>query len=222
MAKPLLTLNGIPPQVIGDLNAEAQKRAINWRPDTVRRRWELRDRHPVAIGSFAAVTLKVVKSFKEWGASIEGYNRVEFVADDLEKGDTTFQPCRAPHMDDLLAMSRLEVEDSLDLRLLCVSSNPARFLDLTGQRHMHDLIASCQPNDDRFLDEFLFRYAKRRGLQLRPHCWDIMLFDSATPHAPLLAQRPHRRVLQHAWVEIQLPENWRDRVRAGDVPVLKL
>jgi hypothetical protein len=102
-------------------------------------------------------------------------------------------------------------------RMLCVSSIPSEFINLTAQPNM-DVVLDEHTINGRVYETALLSLAESRGQVVRPNPWDVVVFDGITPHKPHTAKQPHRRILQQAWIEMQLPSNWQARVKNGDTP----
>jgi hypothetical protein len=68
----------------------------------------------------------------------------------------------------------------------------------------------------------LLTLAQTQGKIIKPNPWDIIVFDAATPHLPVGMLQQGQRILQSAWIEMELPRDWETRARKGDVPQLRL
>ena len=174
----------------------------------------------VPLQPFAAAVAGAGNSFLNWGASIDvdATHKISLISSHLEIGETTFNSDRDLHSDTRDAISRLKEEGFLSLRLLCVSSAASDFLDLTGQDNMEAILDQHRIDGTRFYEPQLLTLAQSKGQVLKPRPWDVMVFDAITPHNPSGALRSHQRILQHAWIDIHLPDDWRTRIKSGDVP----
>jgi hypothetical protein len=223
----LLTWNGIPPQIIGSLDERHRFCVLNYasyNKDERYENWESDLIEP--IQPFASFATPTVSSFTRWGARISS-SRLRLISSQLALGEAAFQgPDSHLHSDIAYARSqKLEEEGLLTLRMLCVSSIPAIFVNLTGRRNMSDILDQHRQNNTlyenngrRLYERSLLTLAQDSGEVVKPRPWDVIVFDGATPHLPQSAPEPHRRILQQAWIEMRLPNNWRTRVERGDVP----
>ena len=108
------------------------------------------------------------------------------------------------------------------MRLLCVSSVAATFIDLTGQENIESILDSNRIDNGRIYKMGLLALAQRNGQTVNPKPWDVIAFDRNTPRIPPGALEPNQRVFQQAWIEMLLPLNWRLRVGSGDAPSFAL
>lgn len=227
----LLTWNGIPPQIIGSVDEQHRLCVRSYADHNKDERYEewqnnlIEPMQPFAF--FAAAT---ANSFTRWGAKI-GINNLRLISSQLEVGEATFQGADTHlHGDIAYAQSqKLEEEGLLTLRILCVSSVPADFVDLTGRKDMRTILnqhrqnnALNERNGGRLYERSLLNLAQETGEVVKPKPWDVIIFDGITPHLPQPASEPHRRIFQQAWIEMQLPRNWRTRIEIGDAPKLQL
>ncbi len=222
----LLTLNGIPPQVVGGLNTLEQirlrtyvtKNEENWYYF-----YQYNNRpFPGSIRPFTDIVSRILDRFISWGAQVEKelyHTGIAFFP--IEKGETTFKPDFNLHQDKKDAQSILHEKNTLVLRFLCASSVPPHCVDLTSSSDMDDILNRHRiKQGGRVFDRSLFEVTKEQGGSiLVPKDWDIIVFDGITPHLPQPAIKQNQRILMNAWYEIKLPENWHDRVRNGNVPI---
>jgi hypothetical protein len=125
---------------------------------------------------------------------------------------------RQLHSDRLDALMKLKERAFVSLRLLCVSSTPSSFIDLTNREDMESFLDEHRIDNGRIYKTELLTRAQHDGWLVQPKAWDIIVFDAQTPHRPRGALLPHQRVLQQASIGLQLPVGWRERVKSGDAP----
>jgi hypothetical protein len=223
----LLTWNGIPPQIIGSLTEDQQQalvryayddRNINY-PD-----WRSNDSIPPALRPFAKTVAAVASSFTCWGASVSNvreWNKIGLNSTHVKTGDATYPGDFNLHSDEANALPSLHNDRFLVLRLLCVSSSPADFIDLTEHENMRSILDEHRIDNSRVYKPEMLTLAQTRGQVVNPKPWDIIVFDAATPHNPKGALLPHQRILQDAWIDVCLPPDWQARIKSGDAPKLQ-
>ncbi len=220
--KPLLTWNGIPPQITSSLTHSQQQSVVSYASDSkeiTHSDWRYID--DVPIQPFANVVAGAANAFLHWGASVGERHKISLISSFVRTGKTTFADDMNLHSDSRDAFSKLQEEGLLGLRLLCVSNATADFVDLTKQENMGEVLDRHRIDNGRFFKPELLTLAKTRGQVIRPNPWDVIIFDAAAPHIPKGALQPNQRILQHAWIDMKLPFNWRARVTSGDVPKLQ-
>lgn len=211
----LLTLNGIPPQVLAAFDEEAQESIIHsaW---IDRHNCELRLPPPEFLHD---IVKPLVASFKSWGATVGPHSHASMLTTSLRTGEFTFPDESQLHADNEDAVIHLR-HNLLSLRILAVSSDPARFIDATHLSGMNAVLNEYRetPGSRIFRPDFM-RAAEGLGAQIiTPAPWDIMVFDATTPHLPTHATYANYRIFLHAWIRLNLPANWRERIQEGDVP----
>lgn len=221
----LLTLNGIKPQVIASLPEPQRLVAIAYgQEDRIESFPGLHTTFPAALTPMVDAAKLVVESFTDWGAEmlVSPSNNIEFVSSQLKSGETTFPKDYNLHSDNLPDFFG-QGPRCRTLRLLCVSSNPADFIDLTDDDYYEDVLNQhAYYHGARVYKPQLMEFARAANLVVKPQAWDIILFDGSTPHLPRGMDHEQRRILMHAWIEVRYPVGWRDRIVCGDVPRLKL
>jgi hypothetical protein len=217
--KSLLTWHGIPPQTVGMLTEQQQLSLVAYASESKEETYhDWQNVDAVPLQPFASVVTRTANSFLQWGASIDAMHKISLISSHLEIGETTFNGDLNLHSDKCEAISKLKGEGLLSLRLLCVSSSASDFVDLTGQDNMEAILDRHRIDSTRFYEPQLLALAQSKGRVLKPRPWDVIVFDAITPHNPTGVLRPHQRVLQHAWIDMRLPDDWRSRVKCGDVP----
>ncbi|MGB9151535.1 MAG: hypothetical protein WCD70_00415 [Alphaproteobacteria bacterium] len=217
----LLTWNGIPPRILGSLTEEQQQRVISYgysdKRDSYGDWWQNGVAEPIRpFAKFAAAT---ASSFVRWGATLVGDNRVDLISSRVGVGQSTYSGADTTlHSDMRDALKNLKEERRICLRMLCVSSAPATFIDATGQENMESVLDSHRIDGGRLYKPELLTLAQNNGQTVNPRPWDVIAFDALTPHIPPGAMEPNQRVFQQAWIEMLLPHDWRPRVQKGDVP----
>jgi hypothetical protein len=126
---------------------------------------------------------------------------------------------QAIHPIQLVFGPTLREERIICLRLLCVSSAAATFIDLTDQENIESILDSHRIDDGRIYKTELLSLSQKNGYAVSPKPWDVIVFDANTPHIPPGALQSNRRVFQQAWIEIQLPPDWRPRLRSDNRPL---
>lgn len=222
----LLTWNGVPPQVIRSISRAERKNIVSF-GEIDRDQWfGWRNDYPEAIQKFAQTTAAVAESFTAWGAEVldspESY--IGFHSKQLRRGGTTFQGVvdTMVHEDELFGLQKLAEKDQLRVRLLLVSTTGADFADLTNLENLQKIHETFRKDGTREFDRQLLTLAEEQGRLVRHRPWQILLFDASTPHGPRAVKKSLRRELVDAWIHMQLPQNWRERIASGDVPKLKL
>lgn len=217
----LLTFNGIPPQVVGSLNEREQQvtlrkcAKLNGRCDFHGGRNSM---YP--IKPFLKIATSVTEKFIQWGAVLRPSSTLSLIGSYLEPGQTTFKDLRL-HADLRDARKKLLEENVLILRLLSVSHTEADFIDFTGEENRNGILDKYR-TEDRFYDKNLLTLAESENKIVKPRPWDTIAFDADTPHDPKGVPTAGHRILQSGWLELQLPKDWREKVRVGDVPRLHL
>jgi len=138
----LLTWNGISPQIIGSLNEQQRLCVLNYASHNKDERYENWQNDLIEpVQPFASFVATTADSFTRWGAEIS-VNRLRLISSQLEVSEATFQGADTHlHGDIAYAQSqKLEEEGLLTLRMLCVSSIPAEFIDLTGRKDMRAIL----------------------------------------------------------------------------------
>lgn len=219
---PLLTENGIPPRVVGRLT-EPQRRAVVSYASTDKHEAYTNLREAIAppVQPFADVVLGVAGGLTRWGATIGSHHKIGLLSSDLRVGETNFMSDLNLHSDSRNALTDLTDTRLLVLRLLCVASIASTFINLTACPNIGAVLDRYRINNGRVYKTAMLSWARREGKVLEPRPWDIVVFDATTPHNPMGAMVPHRRILQNAWLEIYLPPNWQPRIEGGDVPVFE-
>ena len=181
--------------------------------------------YPYPLMPFIDLTQTIIKRFQEWGATVKSDwgSHITLLTLDLKKGETTFTNDFNLHTDVMNAPSKLKHENKLYLRTLCVSSDTASFVDLTKQVDMMDTLDQHKsPENARVFNPDLLPEALEAGGSIvTPECWDIIVFDGATPHLPKGATIANRRILMSGWIEMELPDDWKKRVQNNDGPQWK-
>lgn len=217
----LLTWNGVPPRILGSLTTEQQQAVASYASSNRRESYNDWWQNGVAepIRPFAKFVSAAASSFVSWGATILNNNRIGLISSQVEIGQSTYSGLDTNlHSDMRVALEWLNEERCICLRLLCVSSAAATFIDLTDEENMESLLDSHRIDNGRIYKTSLLALAQRTGQTVTPKPWDVIAFDGNTPHIPPGALNPNQRVFQQAWIEMQLPTNWRPRVRNGDAP----
>jgi hypothetical protein len=219
----LLTVNGIPPQIVGSLTVSEQNsisQYANCDRDNVYHQWQ--KNCVITLKPFAAIVAGAANSFVRWGSHIGEKSVLRLRSSYLEIGGATFPGDCNLHSDTIDAQSKLREDGLIIFRMLCVSSIPSEFINLTDQLNMDVVLDQHRINGGRFYETALLSLAESKGEVVRPNPWDVVVFDATTPHKPNAAKQPHRRILQQAWIEMQLPSDWQARVENGDAPKLQL
>jgi len=217
----LLTWNGIPPRILGSLTEEQQRVVVAYASSDKRESYDDWWRNGAAepIRPFAKIVAGAASSFVRWGATILNKNRVDLISSQVGIGQSTYSGLDTNlHSDVRYALEILKEERFICLRLLCVSSAAATFIDLTDQENMESILDAHRIDNGRTYKTGLLALAQRNGQTVNPKPWDVIAFDGNTPHIPPGALEPNQRVFQQAWIEMLLPPNWRPRVRSGDAP----
>ena len=217
----LLTWNGIPPRILGSLTEEQRQAVVSYASSDKRESYDDWRRNGVAepIRPFAKFVVGAASSFVRWGATILNNNRIDLISSQVGVGQSTYSGSDTNlHSDMRNALESLNAERFICVRLLCVSSATATFIDLTGQENMESILDSHRIDNGRIYKMGLLALAQRNGQTVNPNPWDVIAFDGNTPHIPPGALEPNQRVFQQAWMEMLLPLNWRPRVRSGDAP----
>ncbi len=224
----LLTLNGIPPQVVGSHNTiqqHALRRYVKKNEEDLYYFYQNRLPHPVRqTRPFADTVTGIMHSFTSWGASVsEEVYHVGIAFLPVKKGNTTFKVDFNFHSDQKKAYDQMKDENKLSLRLLCASSAPAHFIDLTAHNEMPKILDENRIEaESRGFNQTLFQVTiDQGGTIIIPKEWDIIVFDGNTPHLPQPAKKLNNRILMNSWYDLTLPHNWRERVKNGDVPCWK-
>ena len=89
-----------------------------------------------------------------------------------------------------VALERLKEERFICLRLLCVSSAAATFIDLTDQENQESILDSHRIDNGRIYKTELLSLAQKNGHTVNPKPWDVIVFDGNTPHIPPGALNP--------------------------------
>jgi hypothetical protein len=189
--------------------------------DREERYYNWRDSVAEAVRPFAAIVANVTDSLLNWGATESQTPSSAFIRLDsayLRAGETNFQKDLNLHSDNRYALTVLKQHASVTLRLLCVSSTPRPFIDFTNREDMESFLDEHRIDNGRSYKTELLTLAQHDGRLVQPRAWDIIVFDAQTPHSATGALLPHRRVLQNAWIELQLPVGWSERVKSGDAP----
>ncbi|QGM45591.1 hypothetical protein [Methylocystis heyeri] len=218
----LLTWNGIPPRILGSLNKEQQNAVVAYASGDKRESYYNWQRDGVAepIRPFANFVDGAAGSFVRWGATILDVNRINLISSRVEIGRSTYSGLDTKlHSDIRYALDSLKEERFICLRLVCVSSAAATFIDLTGEDIMESILDAHRIDNGRIYKTELLTLANRNRQSVNPRPWDVIAFDGNTPHIPPGALESNQRVFQQAWIEMQLPPNWRPRVRSGDTPL---
>jgi hypothetical protein len=218
----LLTRNGIPPQIVGSLTEPQRQYVMSYAAnDTNEKYYNWRNAVAEAVRPFAAIVANVTDSLLNWGATASQTHSRAFIgliSAHLRAGETNFQEDLNLHSDDRYALITLKEHAFVALRLLCVSSIPSSFVDLTNREDMEPILDKHRIDNGRVYKTALLNLAQHDGQLVQPKAWDIIVFDAQTPHNPTGALLPHRRVLQQAWIELQLPVGWKERIKRGDAP----
>ncbi|TDX60618.1 hypothetical protein EDE12_11959 [Methylosinus sp. sav-2] len=218
----LLTLNGIPPRILGSLTEEQRKVVASYassdRRESYNDWWQ--NGVPEPIRPFAKFVSGAAISFIRWGATILENNRIGVISSQVGIGQSTFGGLDTNlHSDMRGASEQLREERIICLRLLCVSSAAATFIDLTDQENIESILDSHRIDDGRIYKTELLSLSQKNGYAVSPKPWDVIVFDANTPHIPPGALQSNRRVFQQAWIEIQLPPDWRPRLRSDNRPL---
>jgi len=224
----LLTRFGIPPRIVGSFPRERRQSMVSFAADKTSSGITREDyldwqSVPEEMQTFASRVHAVADSFVRWGATIDntrGWNKIGLFSSHLKKGETTLPQDFNLHSDDLDPYSKLEDDGLVTIRLFCPSSNPADYVDLTGQENMGAILERYRIGDGRAYDRQLLSLAEREGLIIRPKPWDCILSDTITPHDPKGAVEEGPRSLLDAWIEMRLPSDWRARIQSGNAPKL--
>src|ERR1700751_4278740 len=139
----LLTWNGIPPRILGSLTEEQQRTVVSYAPSDKRESYDDWWRNGVAkpIRPFAKFVGGAASSFVRWGATILNNNRIDLISSQVESGRSTYSGVDMNlHSDISDALRYLKAERIIYLRLLCVSSAAATFINLTGQENMESIL----------------------------------------------------------------------------------
>lgn len=218
----LLTLNGIPPRIIGSLTEEQRKFVASYASSDRRESYNDWQQNGVAepIRPFAKFVSGAASSLIRWGASILKNNRIGVISSQVGIGQSTFGGLDTNLHSDMRGASEwLREERIICLRLLCVSSAAATFIDLTDKENMESILDSYRIDDGRIYNTELLSLSRENGCAVNPKPWDVIVFDANTPHIPPGALESNRRVFQQAWIEMQLPPDWRPRLRSDDRPL---
>jgi hypothetical protein len=218
----LLTLNGIPPRILGSLTEEQRKAVASYASSDRRESYDDWWQNGVAepIRPFAKFVSGAVSGFVGWGATILNSNRISIISSQVGIGQSTFGGLDTKlHSDMRVALERLKEERYICLRLLCVSSAAATFIDLTDHENMESILDSYRIDNGRIYKTELLSLAQENGHSVNPKPWDVIVFDANTPHIPPGALESNQRVFQQAWIEMLLPPNWRPRLRSDDGPL---
>lgn len=220
----LLTLNGIPPQIIGSMPERDRLVVMDYgQTDKTEYYYDWRHGYPEVIRNFAETVAVVADSFTAWGASIlESWQRISFHSDKLDFGGTTFITDFNLHEDAPYFLQDFHAGNTMIIRMLCVSNDPADFIDLTAKENAKDVLQKYRIEKSRVFKPQLLTLAREEGLVIRPNPWDYMLFDAGTPHNPRGVLKACQRILMNAWVPVKLSPDWGERVASGDVPKLNL
>ncbi len=221
----LLTLNGIPPRILGSLTEEQRKAVASYASIDRRESYDDWWQNGVAepIRPFAKFVSGAASSFVRWGATILNNNRIGVISSQVGIGQSTYSGLDTNlHSDMRVALERLKEERFICLRLLCVSSAAATFIDLTDQENMESILDSHRIDNGRIYKTELLSLAQKNGHTVNPKPWDVIVFDGNTPHIPPGALESNQRVFQQAWIEMLLPPNWRPRLRSDDGPLFVL
>jgi hypothetical protein len=185
----LLTSNGISPIFINRLAEEQQRALVSFASSTkyaVYNDWKNTDAMPPAVQPFAKVVAAKAESFTTWGATIDpvdSLNRIRFMSVHVEKGETTFRGEPPIHADFRHALRDFFDRGVLHLRVLCVSSFSANFVDLTAQENMAAILDQYRINYGRAFTPELLEDKHVRNQLVTFGNWDIGIFDGATPHS---------------------------------------
>lgn len=184
--------------------------------------WHARD-FAEASQPFATAIADTANSFIRWGARIldGSKNFILLRSEHVDIGGTTFGGIDFNLHSDFETAASMLTERTITLRFLCVSSRPADFIDLTKQKDMGAILDRHRIDNGRFYQPELLTQAQEQRQVLSPNPWDIVLFDGLTPHNPMGAIHPNQRILQTSNVWMQLPPDWRERVKRGDAPKLQ-
>jgi hypothetical protein len=218
----LLTRNGIPPQVVGSLTEPQRQCVMSYAANGRKEKYDnWRNAVAEALRPFATIVANVADSLLNWGATesqTPSRAFIRLVSTHLRVGETNFQTDLNLHSDRRDALMKLKERAFVSLRLLCVSSTPSSFIDLTNREDMESFLDEHRIDNGRIYKTELLTLAQRDGWLVQPKAWDIIVFDAQTPHRPRGALLPHQRVLQQASIGLQLPVGWRERVKSGDAP----
>ncbi|CAN2535984.1 hypothetical+protein [Methylocapsa aurea] len=221
----LLTLNGIPPRILGSLTEEQRKVVASYASSDRRESYYDWWQNGVAepIRPFAKFVSGAASSFIRWGATMLKNNRIGVISSQVGIGQSTFGGLDTNLHSDIGGASEwLREERIICLRLLCVSSAAATFIDLTDKENMESILDSHRIDDGRIYKTELLSLSQKNGCVVNPKPWDVIVFDANTPHIPPGALESNRRVFQQAWIEMQLPPDWRPRLRSDDRPLFML
>ncbi|MDB5491038.1 MAG: hypothetical protein JWO78_887 [Micavibrio sp.] len=221
----LLTMNGIPPQLIGEFSAAQQRTMTEYGQKTygtVQRRPPERYEHPSypdALQPFGQRTSDIVECFKAWGAVVQ-MQVISLWINNLSKGEATFSGDFNLHADSAGATEELLRENTLYLRTLGVSTDPADFISLTDRPDMRNIFGRYKNPDGnpRIFHPDLMQEARDLEAVVTPERWSMILFDGATPHLPKGAAQANQRILMSGWIEIGLPPDWKARIKNNDSP----
>lgn len=188
--------------------------------------WSLYETPNPALDPFVRIARDTVDVFADWGASVTGnQSTVRLWSKDLPVGGTTFagsqdENLHSDHPDGPVALLQ---DNKLVLRLSWASAKPARYIDMTDNPRMMSILDAHRNHavHGRIFHQSLEQESIRQGGRIVvPDSSAVTMFDAFTPHQPVGLDKAARRVLISAWIEMNLPSDWRARVRDGDVPRL--
>lgn len=210
----LMTLNGIPPTCLLTLEEaqrsaiiEKDKKAVNTR---------------TILPELDIIGDTLITEFERWGSTYIHRplkpRRITCWSKTLSQGETMFTP--HPHSDGDYAAREFLDEDIITLRLLCVSSDPAQFVDLTQRADMFTILNKYRTAQySQFLkDDFMDAAIGMNTRIVTPAPWEFIIFDGITPHKATPATSDNDRILLSQTVQFELPNGWRERIKAGDAP----
>ncbi|MES2729592.1 MAG: hypothetical protein V4621_05785 [Pseudomonadota bacterium] len=206
----LLTAHGIPATCLLSLN-EDMRQTVDDATATVSCQCPL---------ELDTISDKLVEIFEAWGGKYLSAAHMHLHSRYVMSGDTMFTSCL--HADKKSAFDDL-TNNIVTARLLCVSSDPAQFIDLTSHPEMFSILTSYGIADvsgftGTFRAEFMDAAVGLGARIVKPDPWEFVLFDGMTPHIATPAAQDNRRALLGHSLRFQLPDTWRKRIENGDAP----